>query len=333
MLEVIKKIIKEELQNNSNSSYGYFKNKTNIPDFDSILFNQLSNLPKKYHDWYSEIKFLSVEEYIYECAKLQDTSYQDQFKYIDKSNVNDIKQNMRNGVKYNMPYLNYVNKQQEGRHRVVAASQLGQNKIPVLCLYQDVIQYDNNISDKIGKWDDLIKIDDSYYVKFNKDFKSQLNLLECIAKGYEYYLLDSILYIMKNKLNVFYYVKMHIKVSGIQKSFKITDDYVIDELIKYNNKNNISIDVLRNAVGLKTLYHNKSVLEDCLKFDDNFFYLKILNVDLYDDFDFYKNAKEMLLDNVKYKEYINEYNLLSLEDDNELYKLNDSDVNYILKMI
>jgi hypothetical protein len=333
MLHIIKRIIKEELQNNSNSSYGYFKNKTNIPDFDAILFNQLSNLPKKYHDWYAEIKFLSAEDYIYECAKLQDTTYQDQFKYIDKSNVEDIKENMISGVKYNMPYLNYVNKQQEGRHRVVAANQLGQKKIPVLCLYQDVIQYDNNISDKIGKWDDLIKIDDSYYVKFNKDFKSQLNLLECIAKGYEYYLLDSLLYIMKNKLNVFYYVKMHIKVDGIQKSFKITDDYVIDELIKYNNKNNISIDVLRNAVGLKTLFHNKLVLEDCLKFDDNFFYLKILNVDLYDNIDIYRNGKEMLLDNVKHKDYINEYNLLSLEDDNELYNLNDSDVNYILKMI
>lgn len=329
MIQLIKQIIKEEL----NSSYGYFKNKTNIPDFDAILFNQLSNLPKKYHDWYAEIKFLSAEEYIYECAKLQDTSYQDQFKYINKSNVEDIKENMRNGIKYNMPYLNYVDKQQEGRHRVAAANQLGQNKIPVLCLYQDTIQYDNNISDMIGKWDDLIKIDDSYYVKFNNDFKSQHDLLECIAKGYEYYLLDSLLYIIKNKLNVFYYVKMHIKVDGVQKSFKITDDYVNEELIKYNNKNNISIDVLRNAVGLKTLFHNKLVLEDCLKFDDNFFYLKILNVDLYDDFNFYKNAKEMLLDNVKYKEYINEYNLLSLEDDNELYKLNDSDVKFILQIL
>jgi hypothetical protein len=333
MLDVIKKIIKEELQNNSNSSYGYFKNKTNIPDFDAILFNQLSNLPEKYHDWYGEIKFLSPEEYLNECARLQDTSYQDQLKYINKSNVDDIKENMRNGVKYNMPYLNYVDKQQEGRHRVAAAYQLGQKKIPVLCLYQDKIQNDNNISDMIGKWDDLIKIDDSYYVKFNNDFKSQHNLLRCIAEDYEYYLLNALFYIMKNKLNPFYYVKMHIKVDGIQKSFKLTDDYVIDELIKYNNKNNISIDVLRNAVGLKTLYHNITVLEDCFKFDDNFFYLKILNVDLYDNLDIYRNGKEMLLDNVKYKEYINEYNLLSLEDDNQLYQLTDTDVKLILEMI
>jgi len=327
MIQLIKQIIKEEL----NSSYGYFKNKTNIPDFDSILFNQLSNLPQKYHDWYGEIKFLSPEEYINECAKLQDTSYQDQFKYINKSNVDDIKENMRNGVKYNMPYLNYVNKQQEGRHRVIAASQLGQNKIPVLCLYQDTIQNDNNISDMIGKWDDLIKINDTYYVKFNNDLKSKLSLLQCISKDYDYYLLDSLLYIITNKIDVFYFVKMYIKADGIQKSFN--DGYVNDKFIEYNNKNNISIDVLRNAVVLKTLYHNISVLEDCVKFDNNFFYLKILNVDLYDNIDNYQNAKKMLLDNVKHKDYINTYDLLNLEDYNELYKLNDSDVKAILKLI
>jgi len=126
---------------------------------------------------------------------------------------------------------------------------------------------------------------------------------------------------------------MGIKVSGIQKSFKLTNDYVIDELIKYNNKNNISIDVLRNAVGLKTLYHNIPVIEECIKFDTNFFYLKLLNIDLYDNIDIYKNAKQMLLDNAKYKYYINEYNLLNLEDDNQLYKLTDADVKIILEII
>jgi hypothetical protein len=329
MKNLIKQIIKEEL----NSSYGFFKNKTNIPDFDAILFNQLSNLPQKYHDWYGEIKFLSPEEYINECAKLQDTSYQDQFKYIDKSNLDDIKENMTNGLKYNMPYLNYVDKQQEGRHRVIAANQLGQNKIPVLFLYQDTIQNDNNISDMIGKWDDLIKINDSYYVKFNNDFNSKLSLLQCITKDYDYYLLDTLLYIITNKLNPLSYVKMKIKVSGIQKSFKVTDDYVIDELIKYNNKNNIPIDVLRNAVGLKTLYHNIPVIEECIKFDNNFLYLKLLNIDLYDNIDMYKNGKQMLLDNAKYKDYINTYDLLSLEDDNQLYKLTDADVKPILNII
>jgi hypothetical protein len=124
---------------------------------------------------------------------------------------------------------------------------------------------------------------------------------------------------------------MYIKADGIQKSFN--DGYVNDKFIEYNNKNNISIDVLRNAVVLKTLYHNISVLEDCVKFDNNFFYLKILNVDLYDNIDNYQNAKKMLLDNVKHKDYINTYDLLNLEDYNELYKLNDSDVKAILKLI
>jgi hypothetical protein len=331
MKNLIKQIIKEELD----SSYGFFKNKTNIPDFDSILFNQLSNLPQKYHDWYGEIKFLSPEEYINECARLQDTSYQDQFKYINKSNVDDIKENMKNGLKYNMPYLNYVNKQQEGRHRVIAASQLGQNKIPVLCLYQDTIQNDNNVSDMIGKWDDLIKIDNSYYVKFknNNDFKSKSYLLQCIAKDYDYYFLDDLFYILTNKLDVFSFLKLHIKVDGIKKAFMFNNNYVNDDLIKYNNKNNISKDVLKIAVAFKTLYHNMPVIEECVKFDNNFFYLKLLNVDLYDNINYYQNGKQMLLDNVKYKDYINSYDLLSLEDDNQLYKLTDADVKPILNLI
>jgi hypothetical protein len=327
MIHLIKQIIKEEL----NSPYGYFKNKTNIHDFDAILFNQLSNLPKKYDDWWGEVKFLSPEEYINECARLQDTSYQDQFKYIDKSNVNDIKENMRNGVKYNMPYLNYVDEQQEGRHRVIAASQLGQNKIPVLCLYQDVVEKYNNLSDMIGKWDDLVKINDSYYVKFNVGFKSENELLQCIAEDYFYYHLHDLLYILKNKLNVFSFTKSHIKVDGIKKAFTYTS-YVDENLITYN-KPNISKDILRIAVAFNTLYNNKSVIEECVKFDGNFFYLKLLNVDLYDDIKYYKNAKEMLSDNRKYKDYINTYDLLSLEDDNRLYHLSDADVKLILDII
>jgi hypothetical protein len=331
MIQLIKQIIKEEL----NSSYGFFKNKTNIPYFDSILSNQLSNLPEKYHNWFGEIKFLSAEEYINECAILQGTSYQQQFKFILKSKVEDIKENMSNGVKYDMPYLNYVDKEQEGRHRVIAANELNQNKIPVLCLYQDVIENDNNISDMIGKWDDLIKINDSYYVKFknNNDFKSKSYLLQCIAKDYDYYFLDDLFYILTNKLDVFSFLKLHIKVDGIKKSSIFNNNYVNDDLIKYNNKNNISKDVLKIAVAFKTLYHNMPVIEECVKFDNNFFYLKLLNVDLYDNINYYQNGKQMLLDNVKYKDYINNYNLLSLEDDNQLYNLNDNDVKTILNLL
>ena len=331
MIQLIKQIIKEEL----NSSYGFFKNKTSIPYFDSILSNQLSNLPEKYHNWFGEIKFLSAEEYINECAKLQGTSYQQQFKFILKSKVEDIKENMSNGVKYDMPYLNYVDKEQEGRHRVIAANELNQNKIPVLCLYQDVIENDNNISDMIGKWDDLIKINDSYYVKFknNNDFKSKSYLLQCIAKDYDYYFLDDLFYILTNKLDVFSFLKLHIKVDGIKKSSIFNNNYVNDDLIKYNNKNNISKDVLKIAVAFKTLYHNMPVIEECVKFDNNFFYLKLLNVDLYDNINYYQNGKQMLLDNVKYKDYINEYNLLNLEDFNQLYNLNDNDVKTILNLL
>jgi hypothetical protein len=325
MVNIIKQIIKEEL----NSSYGFFKNKTNIPYFDYILSNQLSNLPEKYHNWFGEIKFLSAEEYINECAKLQGTSYQQQFKFILKSKVEDIKENMSNGVKYDMPYLNYVDKEQEGRHRVIAANELNQNKIPVLCLYQDIIQ-NNNISDMIGKWNDLIKINDSYYVKFN----NYSQLLSCIAKDYDYYYLHAAFDVIVNKTTPLNFVKRKIQMLGIQNSFN--DGYINDKYIENLSKNKITNDtlnVLRNAVALKTIYHNISVFQDCLKFDNNNYYLKLLDVNLYDNFDNYQNAKEMLFDNVKHNDYINKYDLLTVEDFNELYNLNDNDVKTILNLL
>jgi hypothetical protein len=131
-----------------------------------------------------------------------------------------------------------------------------------------------------------------------------------------------------NKLNEFTYIKRSIKVDGIQKSFIYT--HVDEDLINYNNPD-ISKDILRNAVGLKTLYHHMPIIEECVKFDNNFLYLKLLNVNLYDNLKYYKNAKQMLLDNERY--YIDTYDLLNLEDDNQLYKLTDADVKPILNII
>jgi hypothetical protein len=39
---------------------------------------------------------------------------------------------MSKGVKYNLPYLDFISRNQEGRHRVMAASELGQTKVPIL---------------------------------------------------------------------------------------------------------------------------------------------------------------------------------------------------------
>ena len=73
-----------------NKNYGFFSNKSGIPDFDAILFGNQELIPKKYHNWNAEIEWMSPEEYLKECAKLQNTTYKEQFRYILSSNVKQI---------------------------------------------------------------------------------------------------------------------------------------------------------------------------------------------------------------------------------------------------
>jgi hypothetical protein len=50
---------------------------------------------------------------------------------------------------------------------------------------------------------------------------------------------------------------------------------------------------------------------------------------MYADFESYKNGQEMLIDMVKNKYYVNEYNLIPTDDNSELYTIDDKDVNYM----
>ena len=59
------------------------------------------------------------------------TGMKKQKHYINKDNVNKLIQAVKQGSKLNLPYLDYVNKQQEGRHRVYAAELLGYETIPI----------------------------------------------------------------------------------------------------------------------------------------------------------------------------------------------------------
>jgi hypothetical protein len=311
------------------ADHGYFGDKTNIPIYDAILLGD-TDLPSKYRDWSGKIVMMTKDEYFNECAKIQKTTYSDQFKYIIPENVEKIENNMRNGVKYNIPYLNYNDNEQEGRHRVIAATNLGQKKIPVLILnkkYKDGTQMD--ISSMIGRWGDLIKDGSDYYCIINEssDASDGGTLLSSIASNFDDYLLDYLYDIKKYNITIDKYISL---IRNRNRSFKTF--FYGKPTPKHNYPESIDNEILYYAVIYKTLRNNQFVMDDAVKKIDGKYCLKIL-----DSFVLYLNEfnncnelfEEIRNMGERNKYYINEYDLLSIDQKNELYDLSNDDIDAV----
>ena len=87
---------------------------------------------------------MSPAEYLKRCAYqvFEDATIESTLAAIDESNVKKYADMMKNGTKFDMPYLNFMSGQQEGRHRAAAAMQAGIDKIPVLVVGERFAKYD-----------------------------------------------------------------------------------------------------------------------------------------------------------------------------------------------
>lgn len=332
------KNLNESLKNlNEGNSYGFFKTVSSIPDYDKVLFGKNNELPKKYEFWDAEIKWMSKDEYLVECSRLQNTSYSDQFKYIVDWKVQQIMEKMKDGVKFGMPYLNYVENEQEGRHRVVAADNLGQKLIPILVLYD--INEDSGsleLSDVVDKWDDLVIKDGIYYCKFNvaSDWKTQSNLLSCIASDYDYYFLDVLFKIRREHISIEDYLTEILRNKDKYYLYSNMVSYVMKNNVYYygDSEEQFSQEFLLYCFILKVLEQNYNVLYDCVSLEEDTYFLKIVPQDISADFEYYDNCQSMLKDVEKEKHYIKEYKLISTDERSDLYTITDEDVNIMKKL-
>lgn len=126
----------------------------------------------------AKIVYMTPDEYLNSCTDIFGKSYEQSAGFIEKNNkatINKYAQDMLNGDKFPLPYLNYATGNQEGRHRAFAVKQaFGENSImPVLVITptdpteEEIRDYAKKRWPKDVEWGiDYVK---SKYDKFNDD--------------------------------------------------------------------------------------------------------------------------------------------------------------------
>lgn len=101
-----------------------FKDTTGNRGYDDILKSDNPTMP-------FEIIEMSPEEYFERCSKMLKTSLEDQYRVIDQNDIKKFSKKMKEGIKFDLPYIDYNSKHQDGRHRILSAKELGCKKIRV----------------------------------------------------------------------------------------------------------------------------------------------------------------------------------------------------------
>lgn len=344
MKNIIKQLLREGL---INETYGPFKDSTMVPDYEKLKNGKYDELPSYYHNMEAVVVHMSPREYLESCAKLQETSYEEQFNIVNgpygSSKVDKLIELINSGVKLNMPFLNFVKGQisQEGRHRAKAAMDLGYTKIPVLVIESK--SSNQTLSSKVGVWEDLNKENYDYSVSFNlNDFKEQIKLLNCISKNFEKYLLDSILSFYQyrnlykeglisivkkenedfhtmNKISEYDVMEfIHKLPNEYQKLLYIDESNSSDEEYEaWENRRKEMVKPLMDLSMLFILEHNQYRLSEIFKYDYNtkIGYL-LIDKDIHIDDD-YSSGKDMLLNMQIYDDEIGFYSY----DNDDIFKM------------
>ena len=352
MKQHIKKLLRDGLLGESSD---VFKNVTNIPDYDKLMSGKYNELPDKYSNMVAEVVNMSPEQYFKYCAEIQKTTYDEQFSYLRKEVVDKIIGLMDNGVKMDMPYLNFVKggTSQEGRHRAKAAMDMGIKSIPVLVIdnkENEDSDGNNTVASKFGVWKDLsADSNNRYHVNYAMDDDS---LLSSIRRSYDDYLLDRIFdtYVYRrlypNLLSVvnnidggayYDYISRGLDVESfleyLPDEYKSRlninwDDYTDEE---YANYEKVLSEIKPKFIKLALLFimeHNDALLRSIVDFDySNNTMSLFIDGDVSFDGD-YSSAKEMLLASDVYHD-MDFYNV----EDSDYYNMDKKFINQYIDKV
>lgn len=108
---------------------GCFLNKTQVSFYDDLLNTKHHKgeyySPQEYMKFEkgldSHLEEMTCDEYINNCAEhIFNCSVLKVLRGINRDKINKYAESMKQGSEFPMPYLNYVDHQQEGRHRMLA---------------------------------------------------------------------------------------------------------------------------------------------------------------------------------------------------------------------
>lgn len=202
-----------------------FKDKTNIPDYDDVLNDKE---PRIMENVVGEIEYMTPDEYLSESGSLHGYSYEQELSILDKLKVDKYFYMMKEGVKFDIPYLDYVRKSQEGRHRVMAAKKYGINEIPVA----------------------VFKRKESSYILDLKNYREYYQFLNLLVDNYEEYYLDLV---VSDEYNCFNSNRINVL---IQERISNIDIEVFDMFKP------LPLDICKTICILKLMRYNGGVLYD-----------------------------------------------------------------------
>ena len=115
----------QPLKRASGDDYEGFTTETDVPYIRELL--------DRGEAWIAE---MSPKEYLERCTFeiFHDSSLESTVAAVDFENANKYADQMESGERFAVPYLNFRSRNQEGRHRAVAAMLNGYTKIPVVII-------------------------------------------------------------------------------------------------------------------------------------------------------------------------------------------------------
>lgn len=116
-------------------------NKTGMSYYDNFLNDKDHDYMKLTRGVQGRIVKMSPDEYISRIANdIFKVPVNTVVSQASEDSIDKYASMMKSGVKFNLPYINYADEGQEGRHRALAAKKVGEKEIPVLI----VTKYDRN---------------------------------------------------------------------------------------------------------------------------------------------------------------------------------------------